>query len=244
MVPPTRSGSAPRIRGGQTIPVATASISGRGGRPARAQAEKIRERIIDAATHLFLTLGYGATSIEAVAQRTRISKRTFYHRFDDKPALFAAVVHSIIDRLRPPADVPLIDGGNLQDVLHRLAGLILRAALAQQAIALHRLIVGESARFPHLTAVVAGQGTSEALQLIAGVPSIVKREPEIFDSTIQPSRQSSFCIWWSMFHNAGQWGWCTDDGRRTRHMGEQRRQSVLERLPRLGACVEVTTTTT
>jgi AcrR family transcriptional regulator len=60
---------------------------------------------------LFLSLGYGATSIEAVARRARGSKRTFYHRFHDKPELFVAVVHRIIDRLRPPADFPLLEGG-------------------------------------------------------------------------------------------------------------------------------------
>jgi len=72
--------------------------------------------------------GYGATSIEAVARRARISKRTFYHRFDDKPALFVAVVHRIVDRLRTPGDVELLVG-DLQEILQRLARFILRAAL-------------------------------------------------------------------------------------------------------------------
>src|ERR1700687_6040562 len=123
-----RGGSTSRSRIAEAIPR-------RGGRPSRQQAARLGERIVDAATHLFMSHGYGATSIEAVARRARISKRTFYHRFDDKPALFAAVVHRIIDRVRPPADVPLIHGGNLQEVLQRLAGLILRGALAEQAIA-------------------------------------------------------------------------------------------------------------
>jgi len=155
--------------GGRKKPGTVPAVAARGGRPSRTQSEKIRERILDAATHLFLTLGYGATSIEAVAQRARISKRTFYHRFDDKAALFAAVVHCIIDRVRPPADVALIDGANLQEVLQRLAGIILRGALADQAIALHRVVVGESARFPDLATVVAGEVTAEGLRLIAGV---------------------------------------------------------------------------
>ena len=169
MVASTRSGSKPRKSGGKTTPDAVSRVSGRGGRPSRSQSEAIRERILDAATHLFLTRGYGATSIEGVAQRARVSKRTFYHRFDDKAALFSAVVHCIIDRLRPPPAVPLIDGADLQEVLQRLAGLILRGTLSEQAIALHRLIVGESARFPHLAAVVAREVTTEGLRLIAGV---------------------------------------------------------------------------
>ena len=141
-----------------------------GGRPTSEASEQIGDRILDAATDLFLAQGYGATSIEAVAQRVRISKRTFYHRFEDKPALFAAVVHRIIDRLRPPANVPLIEGADLPAMLERLGGLILRAALSEQAIALHRLVVAQSARFPELAAVVARDGaTEEGVKLIGGL---------------------------------------------------------------------------
>ena len=68
----------------------------RGGRPSREASERLGELILDAATELFLGHGFGATSIEAVAQRVRVSKRTLYHRFPDKEALFAAVVHRIV----------------------------------------------------------------------------------------------------------------------------------------------------
>src|SRR5450755_4232624 len=98
---------------------------GRGGRPSRADALRLRQRILEVATELFLAEGYGSTTIEAVAVSAGISKRTFYHRFDDKAALFAAVVHRIIVQIRPPPGVPLIKGANLRDVLHRLAEMIL-----------------------------------------------------------------------------------------------------------------------
>src|ERR1700693_570770 len=97
-----RGGSTPRARTVRAGPR-------RGGRPSRQPAAPLSERILAAATQLFLSLGYGATSVEAVARRARISKRTFYHRFRDKPALFVAVVHRIVDRLRPPADVPVLE---------------------------------------------------------------------------------------------------------------------------------------
>ena len=149
---------------------ASAPISSKGGRPTSLQSEQLRGRILDAATSLFLTHGYGATSIDAVARSARISKRTFYHRFDDKADLFGAVVHRIVDRLRPPASVALIEGADLEEILERLAGLILRASLSEQAVALHRLIVAESVRFPQLAAVVARQGAlEEAIALIAGL---------------------------------------------------------------------------
>src|ERR1022692_2942220 len=115
-------------------------MAARGGRPSRAEALRLRERILIAATDLFLAEGYGSTTIEAMAARAGISKRTFYDRFDDKAMLFAAVVHRIIEQIRPPADVPLLAGATLPDVLGRLAGLILHAALSPPALALHRLV--------------------------------------------------------------------------------------------------------
>jgi AcrR family transcriptional regulator len=139
----------------------------RGGRPSKADAEQLVHRIVESATELFFTSGYGATSIEAVAQRAQISKRTFYHRFENKAALFSAVVHRTIQQLRPPASVPLLHGDSLPEILRGLAIMILRAALSQPAIALYRLIVAESSRFPELAAVVAQQGASEeAIRLI------------------------------------------------------------------------------
>jgi TetR/AcrR family transcriptional regulator, mexJK operon transcriptional repressor len=141
---------------------------GRGGRPTRADALHLRRRILEVATQLFLAQGYESTTIEAVAASAGISKRTLYHRFEDKSALFTAVVHDIIEQIRPPAGVPLIEGATLHDVLRRLASMILRAALAPPALALHRLIMAESARFPELARAVSGDGsTREATTLIS-----------------------------------------------------------------------------
>jgi len=163
---------------GQVLPagrrkagVGTADLpSRRGGRPSKADAERLAQRIVDAATELFFAHGYGATTIEAVARRTRVSKRTLYHRFADKSALFAAVVQRTIERLRPPPDVPLLRGADLPQVLRGLADVVLHAALSAPAIQLHRLIIAESSRFPHLAAVVSNQGASEeAIRLIAGL---------------------------------------------------------------------------
>jgi AcrR family transcriptional regulator len=159
---------------------------GRGGRPARADALRLRQRILEVATELFLAKGYGSTTIEAVAARAGISKRTLYHRFDDKSVLFAAVVHEIIEQIRPPAGVPLIEGATLREVLGRLAGMILRAALSPPAIALHRLVMAESARFPELVRAVHGDGGArEATTLIGG---LLAREPR--DSTLSVEKRA------------------------------------------------------
>jgi AcrR family transcriptional regulator len=152
------------------MPRRARKVVARGGRPSRADALRLRERILATATDLFLAEGYGSTSIEAVAKRAGVSKRTLYDRFDDKPALFTAVVHRIIEHIRPAPDVPLIEGETLADILRRLALLILSAALSPQAIALHRLVNAEAARFPELVRAVASDGaTLEATQLIGNL---------------------------------------------------------------------------
>ncbi len=132
------------------------------------------------ATELFLTEGYGSTTIDAVAASAGISKRTFYHRFDNKAALFAAVVHRIIQQIRPPPAVPLLQGTSLHDILRRFAGLILRAALEPRAIALHRLVTGESARFPNLLRAVYDEGWAQAAgELIGDLLARELRDPRL-----------------------------------------------------------------
>lgn len=133
----------------------------RGGRPSRDAAARLGERILEVATELFLAHGYGATSIEDVARAARISKRTFYHRYADKRALFAAVITRIVEGVRPP-DALFHDYGPLDTALLHLARAILRAALSPQAVALYRVIVAEAARFPDIAAVIAQQGRSQA----------------------------------------------------------------------------------
>jgi TetR/AcrR family transcriptional repressor of mexJK operon len=142
----------------------------RGGRPSREASALLGDRILEVATELFLDLGYGATSIEQIVTRARISKRTYYHRFPDKAALFAAVVRRIIDRLRPPNAAGMFVGGSLDEILTRLAKAILRAALNPQALALHRVILAESGRFPELAAIVADRSAGrEAIERIGAL---------------------------------------------------------------------------
>lgn len=123
-----------------------------------------------AATELLLVNGYGATSVEQIARRAQISKRTFYDRFRDKAELTMAVVLRLIDGVRPPAEVPLIEGKSLQEILVHLGSLILEAALKPQVLSLHRLVVAEAHRFPDLaTAVARTGGREEAVAILTGL---------------------------------------------------------------------------
>ena len=147
----------------------------RGSRPARRKAAALLgQRILGVATQPFLTEGYGAITIEAAAQRARISKRTFCYRFPDKAALFGAVVRRIIEGPRPPAGTPLFEGGSLVEVLRRLARLTLRVVLTPMALSLNRLIIAEVQRFPELAAIVAGEGGR--IEVVEQIALMLERE--------------------------------------------------------------------
>jgi AcrR family transcriptional regulator len=166
--------SSSRDNAGESEETTASPVSRRGGRPSRDEALLIRERILDAAEGLFLTQGYGATSIEMVAQVVRMSKRTFYHRFQDKAALFEAVVHRIIGRLRPADISGIFLQGSLEDVLLRVAQLALRAALTPEATALQRLLLAEAARFPELARIALGEGSRQSG--VRGLTALLMRE--------------------------------------------------------------------
>ena len=162
----------------------TAAVQRRGGgRPTLEAARELRERILDVATDLLLGQGYGATSIEAIAKSAGISKRTFYHRFEDKPALMAAVVARVIDGQRPHSYARLEWGVDLETRLLELGRLILHAALSPRVVQLRRLMVAEAERFPELASAAAkAGGRQEAESLIIGILNSaqpkVKRDEE------------------------------------------------------------------
>lgn len=66
----------------------------------REQAEETRRRILDAARGLFVTDGYGATTIEAIAAKAGVSVQTVYAVLGSK----AAMLMALLDQLAIDAD--------------------------------------------------------------------------------------------------------------------------------------------
>jgi len=156
---------------------------GRGGRPSNLESARLADRILDVATTLFLGDGFGATSIEAVAKRAGISKRTFYHRFRGKEVLFEAVVRRLIERWAPPLDAALFEGPNLAETLRGAAEYMLGVALTPEALALHRVVIAEATRFPGLARILHELGAATGIERIARVlePRIANGELRSID---------------------------------------------------------------
>jgi TetR/AcrR family transcriptional regulator of autoinduction and epiphytic fitness len=59
--------------------------------------DRKRAAVIDAAIQEFLAAGFDATSMDRVAARAGVSKRTVYNHFPSKEALFAAILRQLWD---------------------------------------------------------------------------------------------------------------------------------------------------
>jgi AcrR family transcriptional regulator len=142
-------------------------LRGHGGRPSRLESARLSDHILDVATVLFLGDGFGATSVEAVARRAGISKRTFYHRFSGKEMLFEAVVRRMIERWTPPFDGAVLQAPSLAAALRHSAEHILKVALTPEALALHRMVIAEARRFPELARILHELGAAAGIERIA-----------------------------------------------------------------------------
>ncbi len=100
----------------------------------QAQTALTEQRILAAATELFLADGYLATTLDAVARRAQVGARTVYVRFGTKAALFKRVVDVAIVGDTEPVDVLGRDWMQLALTAPTAAGRITASAAAGRQI--------------------------------------------------------------------------------------------------------------
>ena len=82
------------------------------------RSERSRTAILDAALELFSHRGYGATSMRDIAGKAGVSTGSVYHHFDDKEAIFQALLEqfqAITKRADFPINVALEHGAVFDD---------------------------------------------------------------------------------------------------------------------------------
>jgi len=100
----------------------------------KAQTALTEQRIVAAATELFLAGGYLATTLDAVARRAEVGVRTVYVRFGTKAALFKRVVDVAIVGDTAPVGVLGRDWMRLALTAPTAAGRIAAGAAAGRQI--------------------------------------------------------------------------------------------------------------
>ena len=118
------------------------------------RSERRRQVIIEAATEVFLRLGYLGTTTDEVAARASVSKQTLYKHFADKQRLFAEVILNttvnVVDGLSSAVANTLDDAQDVRQALRDLAEGFLRGLLQPDVLRLRRLVLAEADRFPDI----------------------------------------------------------------------------------------------
>ena len=129
---------------------------------------KVR-RILAAARTLFLDLGYGETSMDAIARRAAVSKATLYSHFDGKDALFAALIVMECRHLSSQIGRSALDEPDIRDALLRLAHDFNNLLCTGDGLTMYRIVVAEAPRFPELGRVFYDSGPAIMIDRITNV---------------------------------------------------------------------------
>ena len=119
--------------------------------------------ILVAASRLFRSQGYGATSMDAVAREADVSKATLYVYFSGKRELFAAIIEAEGDRNSRALIAGEAGQEEMQARLLRFGRTILSLLLAPETVGAYRMVTAEAHRFPDIGAVFYAKGPARLL---------------------------------------------------------------------------------
>ena len=130
------------------------------------RAETKRAAILDAAEELFVSSGYELTSVDAIAARATVSKRTVYDHFGDKESLFRSVLVRVNDALgatvRAATEQELTDGRELREALLAFAQRLTTETLPSSTYAAFRRLNARTSPAPRLPT----PGSEEARRIL------------------------------------------------------------------------------
>lgn len=125
----------------------------------QARTRLARRAVVDAARTLFLDRGYGATTIDAISERSDIPSATVYRLFGSKLGILKALLDvSIVgdDEAVAMADRPEVRSLLADpDPTERLAGFVhLAAQINQRTVTIYRILVSAAASQPDAAALL------------------------------------------------------------------------------------------
>ncbi len=126
------------------------------------------EQIVSAAQSLFLEDGYAATSMDAIAHESGVSKPTVYSHFQSKEGLFAGVMCRMCEDIGFDAFDGVETDGPPAVVLKAVAtDMCRRLVVSEQGRALLRTVICEAPAFPELGRVAWETGPRYGREMVA-----------------------------------------------------------------------------
>ncbi|MFN2994575.1 TetR/AcrR family transcriptional regulator [Serratia plymuthica] len=121
------------------------------GRPSAPEAE-LRSAAVEATLALLLTQGYAATTVDAVAKRAGMAKKTLYRFAENRDALVMQAIASWTDAFQPAFEQDAQRAAEVRPLLEQGLRTIAQQVLSVQAVGVFRLLQSE---FPGREALLA-----------------------------------------------------------------------------------------
>lgn len=125
-------------------------LPGRASRLTRRDSQRKYRAILDAGIELFVEKGFVQTTMDAVAEKASVSKRTVYGHFNNKEELFSAVVREMCGEGKVLPEEVIASEGTPEVVLTELGAGALANFYAKDMIALFQTVVADSRQFPEI----------------------------------------------------------------------------------------------
>jgi len=114
------------------------------------RSEQKREAIFQAALAEFKEKSFAGASMDAIAERAAVSKRTVYNHFDSKEALFSAVIDSFWQQSKAVTDVEFDPSVSVATQLEQMLTAMWQLYLQSDFIEKARTLLPEYIRQPAL----------------------------------------------------------------------------------------------
>jgi AcrR family transcriptional regulator len=121
------------------------------GRPDAQASAALDHLILATASRLFTEQGYAATSVEQIAVAAKVGKQTIYRRYATKELLFNAVISELSGVLFNPSAFAVTPSTDPLAALREACQALVDLASKPDAVAIYRVLIAESRRFPGLT---------------------------------------------------------------------------------------------
>lgn len=113
-----------------------------------AEAEQREELIVRIATEEFLTKGFRGATLEVIAKRCRIGRRTLYAIYESKENLFSHIAAASIPKFRYELMHALNMDRDLREVIRHVVELIVESAKNRRAVSILNLVISVRTSFP------------------------------------------------------------------------------------------------
>src|ERR1700688_84765 len=114
----------------------------------RARRGGSREGIVEAAERLFLQRGFGAVSMDELAEAAGVARRTLYNQFSSKAEIFREMLLRVSGQLEDAFPSGVETQGDVEDVLRLVARMILELHKHPEYLGFLRMVVADSRQFP------------------------------------------------------------------------------------------------